>query len=517
MLKVTKNEIKPLRTSIRDLNSMKYKNRFSALLPSTYKDMFFKTNININNSNFYTTNNIVNTNFKPSNRISFSERNRIRNVPLRKSKLDTNYSENYLNQYNSESNYYIKRDSSPINDYYKLMEKEEETLNKKSFSQKKKKNDKYKIKYKLKDLMIMNPYHYVPKRVVFSKFIINNLINSRFNKTKEITLGKERIKSDSTFLKTSYNKGKKRKVIESQTISFNDKYFTSDELIWRLIGRIMMTKGFTSFKQAVRYEAITKVWKVHSLIIERLLVNYNNFKWFFEKGKTINEKVLLEFLSLLKLNNNKGYEDFCKKIILIFDEEGQGDIKTKELFFLLNVSSQISLNYEKMNFLVNLFEDYNRINKKKSVNIEEIPNNFRVILNHESYRKDLKRLFENLKNEFFKGKKFNSNPELNYVEKDRVLKFLLENESVKIILKKFYRDYSRAHMLYNDEIMNEFYATMRNSKRMLNIHDMVELCNAEYLRLEKNLMAIENKMNIENQINEFENYIKEEKEYSKYH
>ena len=52
-----------------------------------------------------------------------------------------------------------------------------------------------------------------------------------------------------------------------------------------------------------------------------------------------------------------------------------------------------------------------------------------------------------------KGKKFNSNPELNYVEKDRVLKFLLENESVKIILKKFYRDYSKAHILYNDEIM----------------------------------------------------------------
>ena len=168
-----------------------------------------------------------------------------------------------------------------------------------------------------------------------------------------------------------------------------------------------------------------------------------------------------------------------------------------------------------MNFLVNLFEDYNRINKKKSVNIEEIPDNFKVILNHESYRKDLKRLFENLKNEFFKGKKFNSNPELNYVEKDRVLKFLLENESVKIILKKFYRDYSRAHMLYNDEIMNEFYATMRNSKRMLNIHDMVELCNADYIKLEKDLIAIENKMNIESQITEFENFIKEEKEYSK--
>ena len=318
----------PLYTSPKELNAFKSRNRFSALLPTTYKDFFLKANINLNN---------INTNFKPSNRISFSERNRIRNVPLTKSKLDSNYSENYLNQYNSESNYF-KRESSPINDYYKLMERDEEILNKNDLSKKKKKKAKNKIKYKLKDLMIMNPYHYVPKRVVFSKILVNNLINSRFNKTKEISLGKERSKSESTFLKTSYNKGKKRKVIESQTLSFNDKHFSSDELIWRLIGRIMMTKGFSSFKQAVRYEAITKVWKVHSLIIERLLVNYNNFKWFFEKGKTMNEKVLLEFLSLLKLNNNKGHEDFCKKIILIFDEEGQGDIKTKEFFFFFYIS-----------------------------------------------------------------------------------------------------------------------------------------------------------------------------------
>ena len=117
----------------------------------------------------------------------------------------------------------------------------------------------------------------------------------------------------------------------------------------------MTTKGINSFKQAVRYEAIRKVWKSHSLTIERLLVNYKNFKWFFEKEKIIDEKVLLEFLSLLKINNDKGYEDFCKKIILIFDDEGYGTIKIKEFFFLMNLTSKTSSNYEKMNFLTYLF------------------------------------------------------------------------------------------------------------------------------------------------------------------
>ena len=138
----------------------------------------------------------------------------------------------------------------------------------------------------------------------------------------------------SSFLKTNYNKGKKRKVIETQTKSFNDNNINNEELIWRLISRIMTTKGITSFKQAVRYEAIRKVWKSHSLTIERLLVNYNNFKWFFEKERIIDEKVLLEFLSLLKINNEKGYEDFCRKIILIFDDEGMINIKIKDFFFL---------------------------------------------------------------------------------------------------------------------------------------------------------------------------------------
>ncbi len=63
--------------------------------------------------------------------------------------------------------------------------------------------------------------------------------------------------------------------------------------------------------------------------------------------------------------------------------------------------------------------------------------------------------------------------------------------------------------------MNGFYATMRNSKRMLNIHDIVKHCENDYTVLEKALKAIENKLNNENQIIDFENYLKEEKEYSK--
>jgi hypothetical protein len=344
----------------------------------------------------------------------------------------------------------------------------------------------------------------------------NNLINSRFNKTKEeknlkIKYNKTEI---SSFLKTNYNKGKKRKVLETQTISFNDNNFNNEELIWRLISRIMTTKGINSFKQAVRYEAIRKVWKSHSLTIERLLVNYKNFKWFFEKEKIIDEKVLLEFLSLLKINNDKGYEDFCKKIILIFDDEGYGTIKIKEFFFLMNLTSQTSSNYEKMVFLTYLFEDFQRNHLKKNINIEEIPTHFRIILSHESDKKDLRRLYDNLKIVFLNGEKIISKSELNYFEKEKILKFLLEDESIKIILKKFYRDFSNTESAYNDEINNGFYATMRNSKRMLNIHDITKICKNDYIVIENVLKTIEHKMNIGKEINNFQNYLIEEKQYN---
>ena len=433
-------------------------------------------------------------------------------MPLTKSKLDTDYSEKYLNQYNTKDEYFSKKQDEK--NYFQLIKDEEEKLNKNPKIKKTK--YKNKINYKLKDLMIMNPYHYVPKQVIFSPIMANNLINSRFNKTKEeknlkIKYNKTEI---SSFLKTNYNKGKKRKVLETQTISFNDNNFNNEELIWRLISRIMTTKGINSFKQAVRYEAIRKVWKSHSLTIERLLVNYKNFKWFFEKDRIIDEKVLLEFLSLLKINNDKGYEDFCKKIILIFDDEGYGTIKIKEFFFLMNLTSQTSSNYEKMNFLTYLFEDFKRSHLKKNINIEEIPNHFRIILNHETNKKDLRRLYDNLKIVFLNGEKIISKSELNYFEKEKILKFLLEDESIKIILKKFYRDFSNTESAYNDEINNGFYATMRNSKRMLNIHDITKICKNDYIVIENVLKTIEHKMNIGKEINNFQNYLIEEKQYN---
>ena len=196
---------------------------------------------------------------------------------LTKSKLDID--EKFLYQY--EGDKYLSDDKMP--DYVNIIKEEDDQIN--GFRREKiiKKRNKNLMKLKLKDLMTINPYHYVPKKVIFSTSINNNLISNQLSGNLVTYEEKGKINFPTVKNQKSRNK-KNRKMISSYSISFPDPNFKRDELIWRLIPKITITKGVSSFKQAVKYEAITKVWKVHSLIIEKLLVNYQNFKWFLVKS-----------------------------------------------------------------------------------------------------------------------------------------------------------------------------------------------------------------------------------------
>ena len=438
------------------------------------------------------------------NRISFLDRTKIKNLQLQVNKLDEQ-EEKYLYQYDDED--YINKGEKNTKILNLLKQEKEDSIKNESKIIERRRssivklNQKRHIKYRLKDLMILNPYHYVPKSVMFGTNINNNLISNKINEGRNIPL--------TIKLKKNNKKEKVRKVFNSQSICFPEINFKKDELIWRLIGRIMILKGVTSFKQAVKYEAITKVWKTHSLIIEKLLVNYQNCKWFLEREKIINENVFMELLSLLKLTKNGGV-DFCKKIFLIFDNEGYGNIKIKEFFFLMDITSQSTSTMEKIHFIVNLFEDYERIGQYKSVNIEEIIDNFKYIINYDNYKKDYKRLIDTVKNEFIFGRKIIENSEENYFEKTRIITFLLNNKYIQMLIKKFYNNYSKAHKTYDEQIMNVFNTTMRNSKRMLNIHDIVEYCESDLKNIEEDLIAIENKERMKLQLLEFKDYLNDD-------
>ena len=470
-----------------------------------------KSSVSITSPSKYSTNS-----YRKANRISFIDRNMIRKLQFKTNKLDSNDNDKYLNQYLDDKELSNKTLITPkdksqelLNYLKEIKEHENEnSLNKK----KRKKKYTSNVKYRLRDLMVLNPYHYVPKSVMFSTSINRNLISRKLNTGKNISnYNNEKTNNINYSLpskKINYKNSKNRKVFESSSILFFDKNFKRDELIWRLISKINPSKGVSSFKQAVKYEAISKVWKVHSLIIEKLLVNYTKFKWFLEREKYINENVFLELISLLKLNKNGGI-DFTNKIFLIFDE-GNGNIKVKDVFFFMNITSDLNSPIDKINFIVNLFENYNRIGREKSVNIEEIYEYFKCIIGYENYRRDYKKLIDHVKNEFLFGRNITENAEENYFEKKRIHEFLSHNDFIQLIIKKFYRNYSIAHKLYNEELINVFNGTMRNYKRMLNIHDIIEYCHKDIENLEQELYSIEQKSIIQNQLKDFINYLNEE-------
>ena len=123
---------------------------------------------------------------------------------------------------------------------------------------------------------------------------------------------------------------------------------------------------------------------------------------------------------------------------------------------------------------------------------------------------EIKKLTDPVKNEFLFGRNITENAEENYFEKKRIHEFLSHNDFIQLIIKKFYRNYSIAHKLYNEELINVFNGTMRNYKRMLNIHDIIEYCHKDIENLEQELYSIEQKSIIQNQLKDFINYLNEE-------
>ena len=65
--------------------------------------------------------------------------------------------------------------------------------------------------------MILNPYHYVPKSVMFATNINNNIISNRLNEGRNIPL--------TIKMKKNNKKEKLRKVFNSQSICFPEINF----------------------------------------------------------------------------------------------------------------------------------------------------------------------------------------------------------------------------------------------------------------------------------------------------
>ena len=458
---------------------------------------------------------------KKKNYINYIDRNKIRNIDLISMKLFDDYVDEKNSKNSSKNNSLsIKnQDTYTYKDLDLITENDNIFRNASKFNNNIKGNYKKDIhhnfftdnfnlksedrlrdvknKLSLRQLMQINPYHYVSKAVKYSNSIemkkisekLGNIHGADFN--IKATSRRHFFRGQSDKIKN--NKNNKR-VISSFQVTFNTNITHRGGLIWRILQKLRQRNIhiISSFRQACKFKAYSELWKYHSMVIEKLLVNYNEFKWFYEKDKYMKEEVFNEFLECKKLQVEMKEElSFGNKVFLAFDELNAGEINLKKFFLVMELTSKSNINIDKIKFIIQLFEDYNLRYEEKSINISEMNELLKILILFENSQKDTKYLHETIRKELNNGEKIDNNI---YIRKKDVYDFLINNKIIHKIIQGFIAEFKFADINYIEEVNSSFNSTVRNVKKFLNEQKEV-LCDNDnhYYKFEKILKSIQAK------------------------
>lgn len=360
-------------------------------------------------------------------------------------------------------------------------------------------------KYCLKQLVEFNPYHYVSDMVRFCNTVEMKTISEKLSKVNGASFNKKTT-TKLLFFKNENITNKRRisKVIHGTSVSLNKNLSLKGGLVWRILERISNFSG--TFYIACKFKGYSELWKHYSLLIEQLLAKYSEIKWFLEKNKYMKKEVFEEFLTLMKLMP-KNDNTFPKKIFLLFDEESTGEINFKLFLFIMELTSKTSSDIEKIIFYVELLSDLNLQDKNACINVLEMYEILKHLINSLNHTKEYKYLYDILKNEFNEGEKISINL---YINKQQLCQFFLNNKYIQKLLQNFWLQYKFADIVYNEEINSSFNSTIRNVKKFLNQqNEITKLSLNECSNLENILKAVKEKdkaeIGIKNLNNELNN------------
>jgi hypothetical protein len=316
--------------------------------------------------------------------------------------------------------------------------------------------------------------------------------------------------------KTS-KKSKNNRVIETFQVSYNKNLLHKSGLVWRILQKFYVRRKaiIPSFKLACKFKAYTELWKYHSMLIEKLLVNYSKFKWFLEKNKYIREEVFEEFIECKKLEGEiKGEISFSKKVFLAFDDAGIGLINIKVFFLIMEITSKSGNILEKVSFICDLIEEFGLINEPSSVNVMDMYDLFKYLLVYENAQKDGKGFLESIKEELNGGEKLEENI---YISKNDLYEFLVNSRYFLKIFQGFKIQYKYADVNYIEEVNSCFNSTVRNVKKFLNEqNEVISDCEKEYYKFENVLKSIQDKTDKKEKIKIFLNDLEKDETQEEY-
>jgi len=466
---------------------------------------------------------------KKKNTISYLDRNKIKKLNTMTLKLYEIYlqrknqtfktEESMMNDsiFNPKNNNYIMESSNEVDNNNLLRKKNNMNLSINSsfnYSQNFSSNFKIKIKkklkkfkterkYGLKQLMEINPYHYVSGMVKYCNSVEMKLISEKLSNVNGASFNKKATSKPLFFInENSTNKDRISKVVNLSSISLNKNLAFKGGFVWRILSKISKSSGYSAFYHACKFKGYSELWKHYSIFIEQLLVKYPEFKWFLEKNKYMKEEVFKEFLTCMKLGTKYDHS-FVNKIFLLFDEESTGEINLKIFFFVMELTSKSSTDTEKINFYTDLFTDIKLKDENECINVLEMYDIIKNIIYSPNYKKECKYLYDIIKHEFNNGVKIESNL---YINKQKLYYFFLNNKYIHRLMQGFLFQYKYADIAYNEEINSSFNSTVRNVKKFLNQQNEINKASIyEYNKLENVLRAVQNKDKIKNKLKNIEN------------
>ena len=432
----------------------------------------------------------------PSNSISVSDRTKIRNTPLKRLNLG------FLEQKNSKKNNFYNNDNITINNeeniqrsvkYTKTLkgQKNLEFLNENNFNNNKfhKKNKSNIIKnnknFSLEHLMNLNPYHLISKKVLYDPIINCKLISNQLNDLKSniIQENKNNIK---------INNKNKNKFLFSCTYKLNNR--KKEDLLWRILSIFSKMNLSINVKQIFIYEGFRQLWHQYAILIEKLLINYKNFKWFLEKNKLITESIFSEFINLIENNDILESKKFSHKIFLLLDNNNSGYLNIKKFFFFMEFTNENNLkSSEQIEFIIDLFEDVYKINEEKNINVTEFLEIFKYMINNDDFKKDYKEIKNSIKNNFYNEIDSNNNNNI-YVSKQEFYDWFSENKLIIYIIKRFRFVYKNSRENFKDEINSLFNENIGKLKLLLNAKDINEYDLLSIENFKKILVAMQEKI-----------------------
>ena len=415
--------------NIKDMNSM---NQFSTTTTFDDKTTFNKTYNKIKN-------------LKNENTISFEDRHLI------KKKTRKFYEFSPLNTNNDKNN--------NLDTYYFLQNQ----INKTS------KNKVKKVKYNLKELIKLDPYHLLNAGVKdHIKFY-----TKKVDKYKYPNIGYNTKTSEGNFLRVLENRTLLLKTIKDNT---------------EMIKKLMKCKNNTymEFKYIIKWEGISHLWKKHLFIINTLLSHFDEHLWFINKNEFITMEQLKEFIHLiLKIASSKiDYSCFVEDVFYLFSYDKK-TTNLKKLYSTFVITNNNILYNDKINFLCNIWEN----NKSGEIIVKDL---LYYIKNNLKIKSDYSKIFSY----------FNQNHHIDYhILKIDVYNIFISEMKVRNYFERNCQiNYEKINKEF-ENIVNENYQNHMNSLGYnMSNHDVKIKCSKDIENFDHILQIIEDKNEIKHHL-----------------